>query len=113
MATKNANESFTRISVAEAKEKLDGGSAAFVDTRPPADWAGGHVPGAQNLPLVSIRGRSREIPENSEVIFFCQNGDRSPQAAEIASTLGFKDVFIIDGGIDAWVKAGNALETIN
>lgn len=113
MATKNENESFTRISAAEAKEKLDGGTAAFVDTRPPADWAGGHVPGAQNLPLISIRGRSREIPADVEVIFICQTGDKAGQAAEQATKLEFKDVFIIDGGVDAWKKEGYALETIN
>lgn len=112
MATKNPNESFSRIDVAEAKSKLEGG-AAFVDTRPPADWAGGHVPGAQNLPLISVRGRSREIPQDVEVVFVCQNGERSPQAAEVASSLGFKDVFVLEGGIDAWIKAGNPLETIN
>jgi len=112
MATKNANETFTRIDAAEAKAKLDAG-AAFVDTRPPADWAGGHVPGAQNLPLISVRGRSREIPQDVEVVFVCQDGARSPQAAEVASTLGFKDVFVLEGGVAAWVKAGNSLETIN
>src|SRR5688572_7195676 len=97
MPTKNENEVFTRISPAEAKEKIDAAAAAaaaateaspagpgvaVVDTRPPADWAGGHVPGAQNLPLISIRGRAREIPEGAAVIFVCQTGDRAPQAAE-------------------------------
>ena len=79
------NEVFTLISPAEAKEKIDAG-AAVVDTRPPGDWAGGHIPGAQNLPLISIRGRSREIAEGVEVIFVCQDGARAPQAAETAKT---------------------------
>lgn len=120
MATKNENEVFTRISPAEAKEKIEAAAAsegasvvAVVDTRPPADWAGGHVPGAQNLPLISIRGRSREIPEGAAVIFVCQSGDRAPQAAETLSTLGFNEIYILEGGVDAWVKAGNTLETIN
>jgi rhodanese-related sulfurtransferase len=106
------NQVYTKISAAEAKEKIDAG-AAVVDTRPPADWAGGHVPGAQNLPLVSIRGRAREIPEGAEVIFVCQDGERSPQAAETAHGLGFEKVYVLDGGVNAWVKAGNGLETIN
>ena len=110
MATEN--ETYTRIDAAEAKAKLDAG-AAFVDTRPPADWAGGHVPGAQNLPLISVRGRSREIPQDVAVVFVCQNGDRAGQAAEVASTLGFKEVYVLDGGVNAWTQAGNALETIN
>ena len=112
MATKNETETFTRINVAEAKEKIDAG-AAVVDTRPPGDWAGGHIPGAQNLPLVSIRGRAREIAPDVDVIFTCQTGEKAGQAAETASTLEFKSVFILEGGIDAWSKAGNPLETIN
>lgn len=113
MATKNENETFTRISVDEAKAKVGGENVAFVDVRPPADWAGGHVPGAQNLPLISVRGRSREIPEGAAVIFTCQTGDKAPQAAALAGTLGFADVSVLEGGIDAWVKGGNPLETIN
>jgi rhodanese-related sulfurtransferase len=106
------NQVYTTISAAEAKEKIDGG-AASVDTRPPADWAGGHVPGAQNLPLISIRGRYREIPEGVDVIFVCQDGTKSPQAAEQAKGLGVEKVFVLDGGVNAWVAAGNGLETIN
>jgi rhodanese-related sulfurtransferase len=133
------NKVYKLISPAEAKEKIDAAATAaaaaaappaaegapatpaapaapgvaVVDTRPPADWAGGHIPGAQNLPLVSIRGRAREIPEGSAVIFVCQTGDRAPQAAETLSTLGFSEIYVLDGGVDAWVKAGNSLETIN
>lgn len=113
MATRRKpKESFYRITVAEAKEKLAAG-AAIVDIRPPGDWAGGHVPGAQNLPLVSVRGRAREIAPDVDVIFVDQKGEKSPQAAETAHSLEFKKVFIIEGGLDAWIKEGNELETIH
>jgi rhodanese-related sulfurtransferase len=107
-------QTYKTISIEDAKQKLDAGGVAFVDIRPPGDWAGGHVPGAQNLPLVSVKGRSREIPENTPVIFVDQNGANAPKAAEILLGLeGFTDVSILDGGLDAWRKAGHPMETIN
>ena len=106
---------YKTLSIGEAKEKLDAGSGvAFVDIRPPGDWAGGHVPGAQNLPLVSVKGRSREIPTEGTVVFYDQSGANAPKAAEILLGMeDFKDVAVLEGGLDAWRKAGHPLETIN
>ncbi len=99
------------ISVQEAKTKLDAGAQA-IDTAPAPDWAGGHVPGAMNLPLLAIRSRHNEVPKESVVLFFSEDGVRSAEAAAKASTLGFAEVYNVTGGTKAWIAAGYEVEAL-
>lgn len=100
-------EPFKRISVAEAKAMIDAGHRA-VDVRTPAEWAGGHVPQAEHVPLDSILARPRDVLKggSEDIIFICQVGQRSALAAEMAAAVGFKKLYNLEGGTDAWVKAG-------
>jgi len=110
MATKDPREPFTRITVAEAKEKMDQGGVQVVDVRTPGEFAGGHVPGAINIPHMSIIARKAELADDREIVFICQMGQRSALAAEFAAAVGFKDLYNVEGGTEAWVKAGYAVE---
>ncbi len=110
MVTENAREPFTRISVAEAKNKIDKGQVQIVDVRTPGEYAGGHVPGAVNIPHMSIIARKNELAGDRELIFICQLGQRSALACEFAASAGFKGLYNIEGGTEAWIKAGFAVE---
>lgn len=102
-----------RISVDEAQEKLASGSARVIDIRMPFDYAGGRIPGSLNLPNNAIRFRKGEVPEDKELLFLSEDGGRSVDACRLALSLGFHDVFNIDGGFTAWAEAGNPIETIS
>ena len=111
MATKNPQEPFTRISVAEAREKLqDDGVVQIVDVRTPEEYAGGHVPGASNIPHMAILPRSSELAPDKELVFICQLGQRSALACEFAAAAGFKELYNVEGGTEAWIKAGYGVE---
>jgi rhodanese-related sulfurtransferase len=110
MATKNPQEPFTRISVAEAKEKLANGDVQIIDVRTPGEYMGGHVPGAANIPHMSILPRKAELASDKELIFICQVGSRSALAAEFAAAAGFSGLYNVEGGTEAWIKAGYEVE---
>jgi monothiol glutaredoxin len=42
------------------------------------------------------------LPKETTLVFFCHHGGRSAQAAQQFLTLGFRTVFNVQGGIDAW-----------
>ena len=98
-------EPFKRISAAEAKQMIDQGTTV-VDVRTPAEWGGGHIPQAQHVPLDSILARPRDVLKGDNVIFVCQVGQRSALAAEMAAAVGFKTLYNLEGGTDAWIRAG-------
>lgn len=110
MAVKNPGEPFTRISVAEAKAKIEAGDVQVVDSRTPGEYLGGHVPDAVNIPHMATVSRKDDLESDKEILFICETGARSALAAEFAAALGFKDLYNVEGGTQAWKKAGYAVE---
>ena len=111
MATKNEREPFTRISVAEAKEKLDSGTAVMVDVREPGEYAEVHASNVRLIPVNTVMSEVKQIREyagGKEVLFICKSGARSALAAEFATAAGLDDLplFNVEGGTLAWVDAG-------
>jgi rhodanese-related sulfurtransferase len=87
----------------EAKPDL-----CLIDVREDYEWQAARIPGAIHLPKdeIPILIRS-QIPELDKPIYLhCHAGVRSLYAAEYLLHLGYKDVYSVDGGIDAWGSAG-------
>lgn len=96
------------IPVREAQERLDHPTAApaFIDVREPDEFAEGHAAGTVNIPLSQLQQRVAEVPRDREVLLICHLGGRSMQAAKWLRTQGVEQVVNIDGGTDAWQRAG-------
>ncbi|MBX2998640.1 MAG: zinc-ribbon domain-containing protein [Caldilineaceae bacterium] len=60
-----------RISVQEAKARLDAGSAIFVDVRSRGQFNLSRIPGAVSIPIDEFEARYGEVPRNVEVITYC------------------------------------------
>jgi rhodanese-related sulfurtransferase len=84
------------VSVAHWDNALEG-DALILDVRDPEEYRGGHVEGAQNLPLDQVRDRMNELPTDREILTYCYVGQRSYYAARALSQYGFK-VRNISGG---------------
>jgi rhodanese-related sulfurtransferase len=105
----NIGEPFKRIDVKQMKEMIDRGSAQIIDTRTPAEFAGGHIAGAVNIPYTAIVDRQAEIDPNKEHLLICRSGNRSAVGCEFAAACGFGDLYNIEGGMIAWTEAGFAI----
>ena len=65
------------------------GSVTLLDTRTEKEYAGGHIPGAINIPLDSLRARLGELDRSKPVYVNCYSGLRSYLACRILSGSGF------------------------
>lgn len=110
MATKDPREPFTRIDVSEAKEMIEKGDVAVIDVREPHEYNAGHVPDATLIPVNSVYKRREELPRDKDLIFVCAVGQRSALASEMAAAAGLTRLFNLEGGTDAWIKAGLAVD---
>lgn len=112
MPTKDAREPFHRITVAEAKDMVGNDDYVVIDVRNPDEFQSGHIAGATLMPVNSVFNRREELPRDKSIIFVCSVGQRSALAAEFASAAGLPadKLFTMDGGTDAWRKAGESLE---
>ena len=106
MATKDPREPFTRIDVKEAQEMIGDNDVAIVDVREPHEYNAGHVPDATLIPVATVYARREELPKDKDLIFVCAVGQRSALACEMAAAAGLTRLYNLEGGTDAWVKAG-------
>lgn len=86
-----------------AQELVKAG-VVVVDVRTPQEFAGGHVPGAKNIPYDEIRARAGEIggPE-TPVLLYCKSGRRSAIAASALKDLGYKKLWDMQS-YDRWPR---------
>jgi len=110
--TKDEREPFYRVDVAEAKEMLKDPAVAVIDVRDPHEYQAGHVPEATLIPVNSVFARREELPKDGKILFVCKMGSRSALAAEMAAAAGLpaERLYNLEGGTDAWVKAGEPVE---
>jgi len=106
MATKDPREPFTRIDVNEAQEMIQNNDVAVIDVRNPDEYANGHVPDAKLIPVATVYARREELPKDKDLLFVCAVGQRSALACEMAAAAGLTRLYNLEGGTDAWVKAG-------
>ncbi len=99
--------SLPKISPLSAKRLLDQG-AILVDIREADEHAREKVIGAHHLPLSKLDEADLALHEGKPVIFHCKSGARTMgNASRLAQKAsGACEAFIIEGGLDAWKKAG-------
>ncbi len=96
--------------VTRLREAIQQGDCQVVDVREYVEYAGGHVPGARNIPLGELSQRATELDEKRPIYVICQSGRRSAEAAKRLREMGFADVISITGGTQAWREQGWPLE---
>ncbi|KAH8687353.1 hypothetical protein BGZ60DRAFT_363650 [Tricladium varicosporioides] len=84
---------------------LDEDEYQIVDVRSPGEFAGGHLPGAVNMPINSLRQHLNRLNTSKPVLVYCQVGYRGYLGYRILVQNGF-DVVNLDGGYKLVVQAG-------
>ncbi len=85
----------------------------LIDVRSPGEHQGGFIPGTDfNIDFRQIQNRHRELHAelDSHVVVYCQTGHRSNIAAETLMSLGYKNVYNVEGSMNAWEGARYPIE---
>nr|WP_294894227.1 rhodanese-like domain-containing protein [uncultured Pedobacter sp.] len=86
------------------KELLQRG-AQLIDVRTKAEFQGGHIKGAINLPLQTLHGDLAKLKKDKPVIACCASGMRSASAKSLLKAQGFTEVY--NGG--SWMSLQNKI----
>ncbi|MEZ4590213.1 MAG: rhodanese-like domain-containing protein [Chloroflexota bacterium] len=104
------------LTAAQVSEMMNEG-AVVVDGRSSATFGAGHIPGSINVQLSSSEFEQRVgwmTPDDAPLILLMDSNDEAQEAiykmAFIA--LHHRVVGFLDGGIDAWMEAGNHAECV-
>ncbi len=102
-------ETKENISPAGLKQAMDsGGAIELVDVRNFDEFQQRRLSSARLIPLPQLPLRFTEIDTAKSVYVFCKAGTRSRRACHILQKLGITAASL-EGGIDAWQKAGYPL----
>ena len=80
-------------------------NSCLIDVREQEEWDQGHIDGARLWPLSKMMaGDMPDLPQEMEIILYCQKGMRSLQAAQILKAQGYSEVYSMSGGYEAWLE---------
>jgi monothiol glutaredoxin len=95
------------LSVQDAKGMLDRGELQLFDVRPESEGDIARIAAGRTLNdevVDYLKGLDKSTP----IAFYCHHGMRSRGVAESVLQEGFKKVYNLKGGIDAWSQAIDA-----
>ncbi len=94
------------IDAHKTRNLLKSGEAVLIDVREPDEWIKEHVPEAHLVPLSGFN--PDDFPRDHEkiAVFHCRSGGRTEAAAPQILRTSFREVYQLEGGIQAWREAG-------
>jgi rhodanese-related sulfurtransferase len=90
------------------------GTALVLDVREPAEYGGGCLPGAVNIPRGVLEFQIGNHPafqgkQGAEILVYCLSGGRSALAVEALQKLGYTGPVSLAGGFKGWQESGGAV----
>ncbi len=93
---------FKELHPQKAQEMVEEDSANVVDIRDPGSYSAGHIPNAFSLNDGNVKEYIESTDKEKPLIVCCYHGISSRSAAQYLSQNGFKEVYSMTGGFEAW-----------
>ncbi|WP_026067772.1 rhodanese family protein [Pusillimonas noertemannii] len=92
------------ISPQAARDLMSHG-AILIDIRATNEYAREHIAAARHVPMEDLKSAA-PLDAAAGVIFHCRSGNRTRVSAQTLSACAACEAYVLDGGLDAWKKAG-------
>jgi len=97
------NYKILNIQPIELDQRLKKGhDICLIDVREEWEHSLASISGSEHIPLNELADRIQEIMFEEEIAVYCHHGERAYIGAQILLESGFKKVYHLTGGIDAW-----------
>jgi len=108
------NLAIPQISPMELTRRLQTDTRAVVlDVRAPAEYQSGHIPGAHLAPVDELQASDlagivdiADLSPANPLYLTCHAGKRAEKAAQLLHEAGLEHLVLVEGGTEAWQKAG-------
>ena len=101
------------MQASELLQRINAKSApVIIDPRSPMEFKGGHIPGAVNAPIFKLLLSAAPVPKdrNAEMVIACMHGQRAWLAKKLLGLRGYRNMALLDGYIQEWIRAGLPVE---
>ncbi len=110
------DEQYTRggvylAAVHEWDKNMNAPNVTLIDLRTPEEFAQGHIEGAILVDATApdFATRIATLPKDGYYFVYCRSGNRSRTAVNEMRAIGFQNIVELEGGTNAWTKAGKKL----
>ena len=86
-------------------EWVAAGQAMVIDVREPNEFAAGHIPGSQSMPLSTFKPEDVPTSETQKVVLHCASGTRAGEACKKLAAIGRTDTYLFRAGMHGWQAA--------
>ena len=92
------------LSAKEFKEKLSDESIQLVDVRTSPEIEGGKIENSIQIDFngADFKSELAKLDKSRPVMVYCASGRRSANTAKTLQSLGFKEVYDLEGGFNGW-----------
>lgn len=100
-----------RVGAAEFAKVLQQNGIQIIDVRTPAEFAEGHIAGAQNIPVQQSDFTSRVAALDPKATYavYCRSGNRSQAAVAQMKAAGITNIYELAIGTNGWTAEGHSL----
>ncbi len=111
-ATRPVKTMITHVDPAAAQTLIEQKKAVILDVRTPKEYAAGHIADAKNIDFnaADFEKNLDLLDKKRTYLVHCAAGGRSTKSLEVFKKLGFTAVVHLDGGFQAWEKAGKPVK---
>jgi len=108
--------SFTQLQTVSVnefeKQLIDCKGEQLIDVRTPQEFEKYRLAGAKNINFRSsdFQSEIEKLDKNKPVLVYCLAGVRSRSALSAFQRAGFKTVYDLGGGLNAWSRAGKSID---
>ncbi|PIV48025.1 MAG: hypothetical protein COS20_01710 [Gallionellaceae bacterium CG02_land_8_20_14_3_00_60_115] len=95
-----------------ATQLINRSNALVLDVREQKEYDGGHIINSRLIPAGQLKERIGELEKyrNRPIVVVCRSGNRAAPITSWLGKQGFKETYLLNGGILAWQKASLPLE---
>jgi rhodanese-related sulfurtransferase len=76
----------------------------LLDVREPWEQQICRIEGSEPMPMRTVPARASELEPDRATVCVCHHGGRSMQVALFLERQGFRNVYNLTGGVDAWAR---------
>ncbi|MFC1601172.1 rhodanese-like domain-containing protein [Candidatus Sumerlaeota bacterium] len=101
-------QTVTLVNPTDLYQKIgDGTAPVIVDVRLPSEWMALRITqNLLNIPVNKLFQESSRLAPDMDVLTVCNSAYRSSMGASVLQKVGFKKVWNMEGGSEAWIAAG-------
>ena len=105
-------DSIQVLSIPQFEKMAAKKKSKIIDVRTPEEVAEGHLADATTVNFLSpdFASQVASLNKKGTYLLYCRSGSRTRKAADAMQKMGFKNVYMLEGGITAWKDAGKVVE---